>query len=1061
MSFSISNPAASSTAPLAAAPAETPVAGSFAGGRLTQVPAPAVGIQAEAGGGAHVDSGPNPLPLSGRLQQVLGEVADGSPRIHDRLGRLEDRLATKDALMNLVGHVPQKDRLGGLWGMSTQYKAVLTHLDQYHAGLSGKIPDDPAAAREQAAQQVEQLGASLLAADKYIAQHAGNPAKSQAVAAMQTLQEQLRQEISLVNTVAGRVGTRGDLAGMTWKQSLAGAGYRMLDSIAQNNDARLDHALSRENAGSGAVNTVAKLVYREGDAVRETFFKTFPAQETNEDVTAQVLNPMGIRSDNPCYAARNVAMAFVSEAFQLNSVVHCGFALHQENLGIAMDAAPGASTVTRVPVQAVHPERMQRLLGGMSLADLKQNGYQQLRTDEGPAAHWVITAPRAEISAVTRGDAALKASLLQGSNALEWTDGFAAQRDRHDENVHFKVVNGTVLVTGIDNDFAWPDMAHSLAADAARPEQERVLTYGIGLPQLIDAAFAERLLGANFDRDLRPTLSTLLPPEAVTSAAARFAELQGHAASLQAGGLAVADWQTWTHPATGQSAEAYLLAQGSGSSYYARAVARETADQETLVPQPNGFWRKRPELTEVQASIISQAPGLSAEQRTAATLATRDAGVIDSAQTVTAALVRGLPAQAELCEELLADLTQEGLDGDGALSALQVYAAQTSRSLEVPEAGGLPALPPDLAGTEGALQGAARTLLGAGLLLQPDLGPERATALLQQLTRPGHGLAELAYVAQQRLSRPTITDGEMPPEALARDESERGRASDLLDVSHHLIRTLARIAGRSEAEISTLTGEVGLGSVSLKTIRAAHPDAHGLNGITLPGGLDDVATHGLLETALARDLARPVRAETLGPIDLERVRLGELPLSFKGFPADLSAAGLHKAAHFSDGFLDDFFRRGITIDGEHIPASGTQRGAPMEAALDRLVAKFPSLAEAGRVTRPLYQGFSADLTTAFARDPSSHEAMTALAMNQGETVTDRLSFAISRRPGGEYGVEAEMGQQKSNRRSDGAPTEPLGVCIRVSFTIAAPAAGAAAPSVLINDLDYAFGRMRG
>ena len=1060
MSFPISSPPPGFTPPLTAAPAESPVAGRFAGGHLTQVAGPGAAIHAEAGGVAHVDSGPSNLPLSGRLQQVLGEVADGSPRIHDRLGRLEDRLATKDSLMRLVGHAPQKDRLGGLWSMSTQYKAVLTHLDQYHTGLSGKIPDDPAAAREQAAQQVEQLGASLLAADKYIAQHAGNPAKGQAVAAMQTLQEQLRQEISLLNTVASRVGTHGDLAGMTWKQSLAGAGYRMLDSIAQNNDARLNHELSRENAGSGAVNTVAKLVYGEGEAIRETFFKTFPAEETNEDVSAQVLKPMGIKPENPCYAARNVAMAFVSEAFQLNSVVHCGFALHQETLGIAMDAAPGASTVTRVPLQAVPPPRMEHLLQGMSLAELKQNGYQQLRADEGPTAHWVLTAPKAEISAVTRGDAALKASLLQGSNALEWTDGFAAQRDRHDDNVHFKVENGTVVVTGIDNDFSWPDMAHSLAADAVRPERERVLTFGIGLPQLIDAAFAERLIGANFDRDLKPTLSTLLPPEAVTSAAARFAELQGHAAALQAGGLAVGDWQTWTHPATGQSAEAFLLAQDSGSSYYARAVARETADQQTFVPQPNGFWRKRPELTEDQASIIRQAPGLSAEQRTAATLALRDAAASPQ-QTVTEALVRGLPAQGELCAELLNDLTQAGLDGDGAYEALRTYSSALNNTVRVDLDGTGPELPRALATDPAALTTTTVSLLGAGLLLQPDLGPERAADLLQQLTRPGQGLTEVAYVAQQRLSRPMITDGASPPEALERDQSERDRASHLLDVSQHLIRTLARLAGRSEAEIARLTGEVGPGSVSLKTIRAAHPDAHGLDGITLAGELDTAATHGFLETALARDLGRPVRAETLGPVDLERVRQGELPLSFKGFPADLSAAGLHKAAHFSDGFLEDFFRRGITIDGEHIPASGTQRGAPMEAALDRLVAKFPSLAEAGRVTRPLYQGFSADLTTALARDPSSQEAMTALAMNQGETVTDRLSFAITSRPGGEYGVEAEMGQQKSNRRSDGAPTDPLGVCIRVSFTIEAPGAGAAAPAVLINDLDYAFGRTRG
>jgi len=598
-------------------PATSPLGepGLLANTDLVQVQARGTPLSRDSGAAAMINTAASNVSLSGRLSQVVDEFRSSSS-LHDRGG---PRLRDADSLIKLAGTKPKEDLLGGLWKMSEKYKAVTTGLTDYHQLLQRPISGDPAQARVEAGQRVDHLQSLNVKIETYLKAHPDNATSR----AMQTLQRELLHEISEINNVASTAGRGGLGTKMSWTDALQGSNYRLLASVARNHDGQVDPKLSNEDFAGGAINKVAKLVYGKGAEARTVIFKPDPDRIDSREVNKQILRPMGIDPERPNFAARNVASAFASETFGLNSSVHCELALHRGKIGMAMDLADGRPpqghayiAVNGLPNRADHTEAdfpavmkeftkklifyNEDLSGG--LAEVDHPAFKDWVNDSqpkrGPAwdrLNQAIDSGQLKLDQVrdpdtdtpfyfqkgdlictrktvvrmppsTQTDPGLDAQLQKGMNQLEWNDGFAGQRDRHSGNYLVAVDTelGKVQVTGIDNDFSFGSQQTSV-------EKRFAGGFSIGLPALVDAQVLAEYRSKDFERDLLPTLSVLLQPEEVAATRGRFEQLKAHAETLAEQGKVVDDWLTWRSP-EGQDARQFLVAAGTDNSYYAREL---------------------------------------------------------------------------------------------------------------------------------------------------------------------------------------------------------------------------------------------------------------------------------------------------------------------------------------------------------------------------------------------------------------------------------------------------------------------------------------------------------
>ena len=599
--------------PPATSPLDEP--GLLADTELVQVQARGTPLNRDSGPAAMINTAASSVSLSGRLSQVVDEFRNSSS-LHDRGG---PRLRDADSLIKLAGTKPKEDLLGGLWKMSEKYKAVTTGLTDYHQLLQRPISGDPAQARVEAGQRVDHLQSLNVKIETYLKAHPDNATSR----AMQTLQRELLHEISEINNVASTAGRGGLGTEMSWTDALQGSNYRLLSSVARNHDGQVDPNRSNEDFAGGAINKVAKLVYGTGAEARTVIFKPDPDRIDSREVNKQILRPMGIDPERPNFAARNVASAFASETFGLNSSVHCELALHRGKIGMAMDLAAGQPpqghayiAVNGLPNRADHTEAdfpavmkeftkklifyNEDLSGG--LAEVDHPAFKDWVNDSqpkrGPAwdrLNQAIDSGQLKLDQVrdpdtdtpfyfqqgdlicirktvvrmppsTQTDPGLDAQLQKGMNQLEWNDGFAGQRDRHSGNYLVAVDTelGKVQVTGIDNDFSFGSQQTSV-------EKQFAGGFSIGLPALVDAKVLAEYRSKDFERDLLPTLSVLLQPEEVAATRGRFEQLKAHAETLAEQGKVVDDWLTWRSP-EGQDARQFLVAAGWDNSYYAREL---------------------------------------------------------------------------------------------------------------------------------------------------------------------------------------------------------------------------------------------------------------------------------------------------------------------------------------------------------------------------------------------------------------------------------------------------------------------------------------------------------
>jgi hypothetical protein len=289
-------------------------------------------------------------------------------------------------------------------------------------------------------------------------------------------------------------------------------------------DHNLDPSRSQDNFGSGACNSIDKLVHWDD---QERFFK--PEKQT--DNASLAIAALGIDAKAPRYGNRNIASHTISKALKLEVIPEARFMLHKGKLGLLMDAAEGKSPAHKS-------------------AD---------RTTWLRDKPWQGDQPPPELVANLHGQL----------NALEWCDIMTGQADRHVENYHVKVEGNGVKVTGIDNDRAFGSAQGNIM-------QPRSGIYGfesVGTPKLIDKSIYDRLIKMDFKRDLLPGLGGLLTEAEINASRQRFDAVNTAARGLN-DKFVVKDWDACRSPDERKLTATEYLAEQETGSLFARDFAQ-------------------------------------------------------------------------------------------------------------------------------------------------------------------------------------------------------------------------------------------------------------------------------------------------------------------------------------------------------------------------------------------------------------------------------------------------------------------------------------------------------
>ena len=323
---------------------------------------------------------------------------------------------------------------------------------------------------------------------------------------------------------------------------------------------------------------------------------------------------------------------------------------------------------------------------------------------------------------------------------------------------------------------------------------------------------------------------------------------------------------------------------------------------------------------------------------------------------------------------------------------------------------------------------AACRMLGLGNL-EPLSKDERK--LFQQLERakqpvPPELAARVAARMDADYAARRALGGGSPLHVLRRDlaqEADEGLRSRNELLLMNVLDTLAQ-ATESDEFYDILDRAPGLGQMRMAEARRFVPQGLGL---TLPEGQAfDMAPPGNGAAALSgQDLASP--------------------------------ALIRKCNFFSDQFLKDFARRGITINGHRIGGGGSLQNLPwLEQELDALIAIFPSAEEAGRVCSPLHQASGADILMLLLADPATADETFRINNLQGNSLSNSLPIEVFHHPDGSYSVNIELCYQRVDEGL--GPRASSGINVSASFLLPN---GREPLQFRIEDLDVLFNTHQG
>lgn len=166
---------------------------------------------------------------------------------------------------------------------------------------------------------------------------------------------------------------------------------------------------------------------------------------------------------------------------------------------------------------------------------------------------------------------------------------------------------------------------------------------------------------------------------------------------------------------------------------------------------------------------------------------------------------------------------------------------------------------------------------------------------------------------------------------------------------------------------------------------------------------------------------------------------------------------IRKCNCFSDQFIKDFARSGITINEHRFGGGGLSlKPQLLERELDALIATFPSIEEAGRVCSPLHQASGADILMLLMADPVTAGEAVRINTLQGKSLANSLPIEVIRHTDGSYHVNIEFCFQKVDEGL--GPRASSGINVRASFLLPN---GREPLQFRIEDLDVLFNTRQG
>ena len=340
---------------------------------------------------------------------------------------------------------------------------------------------------------------------------------------------------------------------------------------------------------------------------------------------------------------------------------------------------------------------------------------------------------------------------------------------------------------------------------------------------------------------------------------------------------------------------------------------------------------------------------------------------------------------------------------------------------------------------------AACRMLGLGNL-EPLSKDERK--LFQQLERakqpvPPELAARVAARMDADYAARRALGGGSPLHVLRRDlaqEADEGLRSRNELLLMNVLDTLAQ-ATESDEFYDILDRAPGLGQMRMAEARRFVPQGLGL---TPPEGqaFDMAAARQKMQDGLNATVRSTPPGNGAAALSRQDLASPEL---------------IRKCNCFSDQFIKDFARSGITINGHRFGGGGLSlKPQLLERELDALIATFPSIEEAGRVCSPLHQASGADILMLLMADPVTAGEAVRINTLQGKSLANSLPIEIIRHTDGSYHVNIEFCFQKVDEGL--GPRASSGINVRASFLLPN---GREPLQFRIEDLDVLFNTHQG
>jgi hypothetical protein len=280
--------------------------------------------------------------------------------------------------------------------------------------------------------------------------------------------------------------------------------------------------------GNGAFNTVYKVQYKNG------FTGVFKAEVNSPKAVGDAGGWMGINVKNPQLGCRNITAMVTNKLLGWNVVPKVEFGIHNDQLGIVMELAPGkvrwaSKEAVTLPANIVDTLKLMQKNG--KDAEIRQfiESYGkstgiQLRVDSFGVHGFHMENP------IRYDHPSVRRELVK----LQWLDGINAQGDRHGGNylVHLDEKTGQATVTGIDNDQA--EGVNAKNADDVKYAStfQKQAFRGCGWPPIADTDMYKAIMSLK-EEDIRQQHEGLLTPAEIDSKVARLKNAKIHMESLR------------------------------------------------------------------------------------------------------------------------------------------------------------------------------------------------------------------------------------------------------------------------------------------------------------------------------------------------------------------------------------------------------------------------------------------------------------------------------------------------------------------------------------------------